>query len=187
MFYEVELRRLVVVEPHELGGPLHTQRAMLRRLIKDVQHDVGSEEHGFYVTVTTVEGVSEGKVRSGTGAVVFSVDFKCIVFNLTKNEVVEAEVTVVMQGGFFAACGPHVVFVPKSEMTGFHFNQGPSPEFSTWRDSTGSVIGLKSALRLKVVARKWNPNERAFTAAGSLNGDLLGALIVDDPVLDDEF
>lgn len=103
MFYEVELRRLVVVEPHELGGSLHTERAMLRRLLNDVETDQGSEEHGYFVAVTTLEAVSEGKVRSATGSVLFSVNFKCIVFRLIKNEVVEAVVTDVMPTGFLAS------------------------------------------------------------------------------------
>lgn len=102
MFFEVEMRRLVVVEPQELGGHLHSQRAMLRRLLQDIESVGASEEHGYFVAVTTLEEVSEGKVRSGTGSVVFSVNFKCIVFRLVKNEVVEAEVTEVMSTGIFA-------------------------------------------------------------------------------------
>ena len=108
MFYEVEMRRRVVVEPHELGGALQTQRAMFRRLLQDVEGDVGSEEHGFYVTVTTVERVSEGHIRAGTGAVAFSVDFKCIVFSLSVDEVVEAQVTQVLPQGFFAGTKLHL-------------------------------------------------------------------------------
>jgi DNA-directed RNA polymerase subunit E'/Rpb7 len=108
MFYEVEMRRRVVVEPHELGGALQTQRAMFRRLLQDVEGDVGSEEHGFYVAVTTVERVSEGHIRAGTGAVAFSVDFKCIVFSLSVDEVVEAQVTQVLPQGFFAGTKLHL-------------------------------------------------------------------------------
>ena len=101
MFFEVEMRRSVMVEPHELGGTLQMQRAMLRRLIKDVEKEVGSDEYGFHVAVTTVNGVSGGKIQSGTGAVVFSVDFNCIVFKLIEDEVVEAEVVSTGQQGFF--------------------------------------------------------------------------------------
>ena len=72
-------------------------------VMRDLDWEVGSEEHGFYVTVTTVGHISEGQVRSRTGAVVFSVGFKCIVFSLVKNEVVENDVTQVMEYGLLAS------------------------------------------------------------------------------------
>lgn len=102
MFFEVELRRLVVVEPQELGDELHTRRAMIRRLLKDFDAERCSEEHGFHVTVTTLEDVSPGKIRSGTGSVIFWVTFKCIVFRPIRNEILEAEVTDVLERGFLA-------------------------------------------------------------------------------------
>lgn len=102
MFAEVDMRRLVVVEPHELGDVLHTQRAMIRRLLQDVDTLRCSEEHGYYVCVTTLENVSEGKIRHGTGSVIFWVDFKCIVFRPFVKEIVEAVVVKVNNHGFFA-------------------------------------------------------------------------------------
>jgi hypothetical protein len=77
-----------------------------------------------------------------------------------------------------------LVFVPRQEMTGFEFQAGPSAEFNEWRDSAGSVVLPNSMVRLRVVARTWNPAERAFKEVGTLNGDLLGALIVEDHALD---
>ena len=72
-------------------------------------------------------------------------------------------------------------------MTGFEFHPGPSPQFNMWRDSTGSKIRPQSSVRLRVIGRKWDSVGRAYTAAGSLNGDLLGARIVDDPAEDNDF
>ena len=102
MFFEVEMRRMVVVEPRELGDAMHTKRAMIRRLLTDVDAERCNEEHGYFVAVTTLDDVSEGKVRTSTGAVVFWVSFKCIVFKPIRNEVIDAEVTDVMHGGFCA-------------------------------------------------------------------------------------
>lgn len=110
MFFELDMRRLVVVEPQKLGDALHTQRAMIRRLLNDMDTERCSEEHGYYVTVTTLENVSEGRVRPSTGSVVFWVDFKCIVFRPIRNEVVEAEVTEVIYNGFLAGT-PFLFFV----------------------------------------------------------------------------
>lgn len=103
MFFEVPMRRVVVVDPSELGDALHTKRAMIRRLVKDVEAERCSEELGYYVIVTTLEKVSEGRVRPDTGSVVFWVDFKCIVFRLIRNEIIDAEVIEVMHNGFFAS------------------------------------------------------------------------------------
>ncbi|KAG0557520.1 hypothetical protein KC19_11G137100 [Ceratodon purpureus] len=184
MFFEVEMRRLVVVEPRELGDALHTKRAMIRRLIQDVDAEQCSEQHGYYVTVTTLEDVSEGKVRGGTGSVVFWVDFKCIVLRLIRNEVMEAEVAEVMYNGFLAACGPAKIFVPRKQMDGFEFRAGPSLEFNQWSDSNGLLITPKCFVRLKIVAVRWEPKGRILQTVGSLNGDLLGPVkIQKNPVL----
>lgn len=180
MFFEVEMRRMVVVEPSALGGSLHTQRSMLRRLLKDVADERGSEEHGLFVAVTTLHGVSEGKVRSGTGSVAFSVNFKCIVLRLLKNEVIEAVVTNVGETGFHAACGPIGIFVPRTEMQGFECKLGPSPEYNKWTDISGSVIDPNALVRLKVLVSKWMPEGRTFRAIGTLNGDMLGRVYEGD-------
>ena len=105
-----------MVEPKELGDTMHTKRAVIRRLLTDVDAEHCSEEHGYYVTVTTLEDVSEGRVRAGTGAVVFWVSFKCVVFKPIRNEVIEAQVTDVFNTGFLAG-------KPGSSPT-LHFNLG---------------------------------------------------------------
>lgn len=184
----MELRRLVVVEPQELGDELHTRRAMIRRLLKDFDAERCSEEHGFHVTVTTLEDVSPGKIRSGTGSVIFWVTFKCIVFRPIRNEILEAEVTDVLERGFLAACGASRIFVPRKEMDGFEFRPGASLEYNEWHDSSGSVIKPKSMARLKVVGTRWEPKERTIMAAGTLNGDLLGRVFEEgDPTFDNGF
>jgi len=177
MFAEVDMRRLVVVEPHELGDVLHTQRAMIRRLLQDVDTLRCSEEHGYYVAVTTLENVSEGKIRHGTGSVIFWVDFKCIVFRPFVKEIVEAVVVKVNNHGFFADCGPQErILVPKKNMTGFEYRQEEVETYNSWRDSTGSEIKMNEVVRLQIVATKWDAKDRTYLAVGSLNGDLLGHL-----------
>lgn len=58
------------------------------------------EEYGYYVIVMMLENVLEGRVWFSIGFVVFWVDFKCIVFCLICNEVVEVEVIEVIYNGF---------------------------------------------------------------------------------------
>lgn len=59
-------------------------------------------------------------------------------------------------------------------MEGFEFRQGPSSEYNTWCDSSGSVIGVKVLVRLRVLGTRWMPLDRGFKAIGTLNGDMLG-------------
>lgn len=174
MFFEVEMRRMVVVEPRELGDAVHTKRAMIRRLLTDVDAERCNEEHGYFVAVTTLDDVSEGKVRTSTGAVVFWVSFKCIVFKPIRNEVIDAEVTDVMHGGFWAACGPARIFIQRRQMDGFEFREGPSMEYNKWADTGGIPVAPKSLVRLRVVGVRWDPKERTIMTIGSLNGNHLG-------------
>ncbi|KAH8934609.1 hypothetical protein BDL97_18G092900 [Sphagnum fallax] len=177
MFFEIAMRRQVVLVPHELGNHLHTRRAVFRRLLLDLDTLRCSEDHGYYVAVTTIENLSEGVIRSGSGSVVYWIDFKCIVYMPVVKEIVEAQVSKVTGMGFFADCGPlDEIMVASREMNGFEFRPAEVATFNRWKDLSGNEIGVNAVVRLQIIGFKYIPEERRFRAVGTLNGNFLGHL-----------
>ena len=54
-----------------------------------------SGRYGFIIAVTDIEHMGSGKVQEGTGAVLFPIKFKAIVFRPFKGEIVDALVSQV--------------------------------------------------------------------------------------------
>jgi DNA-directed RNA polymerase subunit E'/Rpb7 len=80
------MTRNVVVSPDGLHSGLLLQRYIILQLIEDMSRIQATEENGYLVAVTTLEGRGKVRIREMTGYFVFPVKFKCIVFRLFKNE-----------------------------------------------------------------------------------------------------
>lgn len=182
MFFEIEMTRTVVVSPNGLHSGLLLQRSIILQLIEDISRIQATEENGYLVAVTTLEGRGEGKIREMTGSVVFPVKFKCIVFKPFKNEILEGEIAVVMKTGVHVTCGPVAeVFIPSQTMTDFEFIPGEKPIF---RNKQSSNVEKGGKIRFKILAIKWLEQRRVFQALGSLQGDFLGPIF--DPEISSE-
>ncbi|CAM6008849.1 unnamed protein product [Sphagnum balticum] len=55
MFFEIAMRRQVVLVLHELGNQLHTQWVVFRRLLLDLDVLRCYKDHGYYVAITIIE------------------------------------------------------------------------------------------------------------------------------------
>nr|AJA90783.1 DNA-directed RNA polymerase IV seventh largest subunit [Pinus canariensis] len=182
MFFEIEMTRNVVVSPDGLHSGLLLQRSIILQLIEDISRIQATEENGYLVAVTTLEGRGEGKIREMTGSVVFPVKFKCIVFKPFKNEILEGGIEVVMKTGVHVTCGPMAeVFIPSQKMTDFEFIPGENPIF---RNKQSSNVEKGGKIRFKILAIKWLEQRRVFQALGSLEGDFLGPIF--DPEICNE-
>ena len=53
-------------------------KAIILRLMEDFTTRKSSNEHRFFVAVTSLKKIGEGRIRNLTGDVPFSVTFKCI-------------------------------------------------------------------------------------------------------------
>lgn len=178
MFFEICMKRLVVLQPHKLhNSQLYLKAAILTQLLEDMKALKCSEDHGYYVTATTLENIGEGKVRCHTGAVVFPLEFKCIVFKPYQGEILHGEVKQVVRRGCFLSCGPLVdIFLHVEMMEGFEYQTSESVEFSMFRHGNGSEIKVGTTLRFKILGLKWIEELRIFRALGTINGNFLGCI-----------
>ncbi|BBN02944.1 hypothetical protein MPTK1_2g19500 [Marchantia polymorpha subsp. ruderalis] len=177
MFVESELTWTIAVKPCDLKSGLHIQRALLRKLLADFNKLKCSEKHGYYICVTTLEDISEGKIWEGKGCVAYKVRFRCLTYKPQKHEKVFAVVTGELQEkGAMCSFGPienmflstklmkdQYTFVGASESKPVHF-----------KGKDGSIIESGSVLRVEILGVKFNSLTRAFDTVCSVSGDYLG-------------
>eukprot|EP00250_Pteridium_aquilinum_P012062 c20487_g1_i1 orf=363-899(-) len=177
MFFEISMQRLVVLQPQKLHKGVYLTMALLTQLCEEVKNLKCSEDHGYYVTPTTIGSVQEGKVRSNTGAVVFPVAFKCIVFKPFKREILDGEVKKIVRRGCFISCGPlEEIFLHEEMMGGCVFHQNESTDSSFFKHEEGFEIRVGSHLRFRLLGLKWVEEQRTFKALGTINGHFLGCI-----------
>ncbi len=103
MYKLVTFEESVRIPPNLFGLPLN--KAALQILREQYERTV-QKQHGIVVSVHNAKIKSGGKVIHGDGAAYFDVEFDALVFAPQVNEVVEGEVTEIVEFGAFVRLGP---------------------------------------------------------------------------------
>ncbi|KAK7268786.1 hypothetical protein RIF29_21495 [Crotalaria pallida] len=179
MFLKVQLPWNVIISPEELQSEsLMLQRAIVIRLMSDFALKKATKDLGYYLAVTTLETIGEGKVRMHTGDVLFPVVFNGITFKIFKGEILEGVVHKVLKHGVFMRCGPiENVYLSNLKMPDYRYVPGENPCFM---NEKMSKIGKDVVVRFTVIGTKWMEADREFQALVSLEGDYLGPIISAD-------
>ena len=80
VFLEVKMQREFRFHPNNLCEGLH--KAVILRLIGAPRKS--SNEHRFFVAVTSLSKIGEGRIRDLTGDVLFPVTFRCAILTVTQ-------------------------------------------------------------------------------------------------------
>ncbi|PIA29218.1 hypothetical protein AQUCO_06100013v1 [Aquilegia coerulea] len=173
MYLKVELPWNVLIPPENLDAKgLMLQRAIIVRLMDDFAVRKATKDHGYFLALTSLNSIGEGKVRQDSGGVLFPVVFSCITFKPFKGEILKGVVSKVMKQGVFLTCGPvENIYIPALTMPDFQYVQGENPVFMN--DSL-SKIDSGVTLRFVVMGTKWIESKREFQVLGSLKLDFLG-------------
>ncbi|KAF9619104.1 hypothetical protein IFM89_005118 [Coptis chinensis] len=173
MYLKIELPWNVLIPPENLDAKgLLLQRAVIIRLLEDFASRKATKDHGYFLALTTLNTIGEGKVRQESGGVLFPVVFNCITFKPFKGEVLKGVVNRVIKQGVFLSSGPtEKVFISATTMPDYQYVQGENPIFM---NDNLSKIEKDVELRFMVIGTKWIENEREFQILGSLFGDCLG-------------
>ncbi|KAL5988966.1 hypothetical protein ACLOJK_027068 [Asimina triloba] len=165
----------VVIPPaelHEKGRML--QRSIILHLLEDIAYRKATKEHGYFLAVTSLNSVAEGKVRELTGEVVFTVVFNCITFKPFKGEILKGSVEGILKHGVFMKCGPiQNIFLSASTMGDYRFVPGEEPVFTSEKLSK---IEKQVVVRFRVLGLKWLETQREFQMLATLAGDYLGPI-----------
>ncbi|CAL0313566.1 unnamed protein product [Lupinus luteus] len=175
MFLKVQLPWNVIIAAENLQPEsLMLQRSIVICLLSDFAIKKATKDLGYYLAVTTLETIGEGKVRLHTGDVLFPVVFNAITFKILKGEILEGVVHKVLKHGVFMRCGPiENVYLSNLKMPGYHYVPGENPCFM---NEKMSKVGKDVRVRFVVIGTKWMEAEREFQALVSLEGDYLGPI-----------
>ncbi|KAL5781879.1 hypothetical protein ACOSP7_006908 [Xanthoceras sorbifolium] len=173
MFLKIQLSWNVVIPAESLeSNGLMLQRSMILRLLDDFASKKASKDLGYYLAVTTLDNIGEGKVRQNTGDVLFPVRFSGITFKIFRGEIIEGIVHKVLKHGVFLRCGPiENIYLSNMKMPDYRYVPGEDPEFL---NDKLSKIKKDVVIRTIVLGTKWLEAEREFQALVSLEGDYLG-------------
>ncbi|XP_010461914.1 PREDICTED: DNA-directed RNA polymerase V subunit 7-like isoform X1 [Camelina sativa] len=175
MFLKVQLPWNVMIPAENMDAKgLILKRAILVQLLDAFASKKATKELGYYVAVTTLDKIGEGKIREHTGEVLFPVMFSGMTFKIFKGEIIHGVVHKVLKHGVFMRCGPiENVYLSYTKMPDYKYIPGENPIFM---NDKMSRIQVEATVRVVVLGTKWMEAEREFQALASLEGDYLGPI-----------
>ncbi|KAK6797220.1 hypothetical protein RDI58_004922 [Solanum bulbocastanum] len=120
---------IIPVENLDVEG-LMLQKAIVSSLMDDFAAKKASKNLGYFMALTTLERIGEGKVREHTGDVLFPVEFSCVTFKIFRGEILEGVVDKILKHGVFLRCGPtDKVYLSHQKMADYKYVPGENPIF----------------------------------------------------------
>ncbi|XVE81754.1 hypothetical protein DITRI_Ditri15bG0090900 [Diplodiscus trichospermus] len=173
MFFEVELQRDVKVHARNLNNNrLVSRRTILSCLLKDLFKEKASEDHGYFLAVTSLKSIGKAEIMDESGNIVFTVVFTCRTFKPLKGEVLQGVVRYISQYGVFLRCGPvRNAFLSAWKMSNYHYIPGAKPVFLS---NELSKIEKGVVVCFLVLAVRWMNASRDFEVLASIDADSLG-------------
>ncbi|KAK4775679.1 hypothetical protein SAY87_023640 [Trapa incisa] len=173
MYLKVKLPWNVIIPAENLDQKgLILQRSIIIRLLDDFTCRKATKDLGYYLAVSSLERIGEGKVRQYSGDVLFPVVFNGVTFKLFRGEILEGVVHKVLKHGVFLRCGPvENVYLSHLKMPDYKYVPGENPVFM---NDKLSKIGKDVSVRFIVIGTKWLEADREFQVLVSLEGDFLG-------------
>ncbi len=137
MYQLVRFKESVRIPPVLFGDKMSV--AALKILREEYERTV-RREHGIIVSLHNAAIQSKGRVIPGDGAAYFDVEFDALVFNPQVNEIIQGEVSEVVEFGVFVRMGPIDGLVHVSQV---------ADDFFTFDKKKGVIVGRKSKAVVK--------------------------------------
>ncbi|MEM4255381.1 MAG: DNA-directed RNA polymerase [Candidatus Norongarragalinales archaeon] len=137
MYKLVTIEQTVRIPPNLFG--LKMKDAALSMLREQLERTV-DKELGIVVSVDNARIKSSGKVLQGDGAAYVDVDFDALVYEPQINEVVDGEVTEIVEFGAFVRIGPVDGLIHVSQIAN---------DFFSFDKKTGNLVGRETKKNVK--------------------------------------
>jgi len=124
--------------PPNLFGMKISEAAL--KILRDQYERTVHREHGVIISISDAEVKSEGRIIQGDGAAYFDAEFDALVYTPKVNEVVEGEVTEIVEFGAFVRIGPIDGLVHVSQI---------ADDFLSYDKKTGMLVGRESKKGIK--------------------------------------
>ncbi|KAH0748664.1 hypothetical protein KY290_027896 [Solanum tuberosum] len=90
MYLKSQLSWNVIIHAENLDVEgVMLQKAIVSRLMDDFAAKKASKNLGYFMSLTTLERIGEGKVQEHTGDVLIPVEFSCVTFKMFRGEILE--------------------------------------------------------------------------------------------------
>lgn len=173
MFLKAQLQWNVIIPAESLDAKgLALQKSIIIHLLDEFAAKKATSSLGYFLAVTTLDKIGEGRVRQHSGDVLFPVTFICLTFKIFKGEVLEWEVHKILKHGVLLRCGPvENIYLSHQKMQGYSYVPGENPIFMS--EKTAKIEkGVK--VRVMMVGARYMEAEREYQAVANLDGDFLG-------------
>ena len=144
----VTLNDRVRVPPKFLGDE-ETSKSVQKALQEEMEGRL-DKDLGIVLCVTGIKDIKEGRIIPGDGAVYFETTFDALVFKPELHEVVEGEVTEIVEFGAFVRLGPLDGLVHVSQLADDFLGLSKAGTLST--KSSSKSIKVKDDVIAKIVA-----------------------------------
>lgn len=148
MYRMVTLNERVRVPPKFLGNE-DTSESVRKALQEEMEGRL-DKDLGIVLCVTEINDIKEGRIVPGDGAVYFDTTFDALVFKPELHEVVEGEVTEVVEFGAFVRLGPLDGLVHVSQLADDFLGISKTGTLST--KSSSKSVKVKDDVIAKIVA-----------------------------------
>ncbi|KAK3190227.1 hypothetical protein Dsin_029788 [Dipteronia sinensis] len=180
MFSEVELLRDVAVLAEHLDrNGLVSQRFIMTRLLEDLLKEKANKDLGYFLAVTSLKSIGNGKLQDESGNMFFPVAFKCRTFMPLRGEVLEGVVHHIYRFGVFLQCGPvKYAFLSFRKMPNYSYVPGENPTFvndQLAKIENGVVVRF-FVLGVRWIEKRGEIMKRDFVMLASLEGESLGPI-----------
>uniref|UniRef100_A0A0D9ZVW9 DNA-directed RNA polymerase subunit n=1 Tax=Oryza glumipatula TaxID=40148 RepID=A0A0D9ZVW9_9ORYZ len=165
VFLKVDMSWNLLISPSELSPKgLLLRKAVIVSLLEDIANRKASKDHGYYIAVSELKAISEGKVRELTGDVLFPVTFTCITQKPTKGEILVGSVDKILKHGVFLKSGPiESIFLSEKTMSDYKYIGGENPMFMSDHSKLEDTV-----VRFKVMGFRWMEADRQFQILATL-------------------
>jgi len=137
MYRLMTFEELVRVPPNLFGSKM-SDAAL--KILKEQYERTVDKKYGVLVALTDAKVKSTGKIIPGDGAAYFNVEFDALVFTPEVNEVVEGEVSEIVEFGAFVRLGPIDGLVHVSQV---------ADDFLSYDKKTQALVGRKTKKAVK--------------------------------------
>jgi len=137
MYKLVTFKQSVRIPPNLFGMKLND--AALKMLREQYERTV-DKQNGVIISLHNAQIKSPGRVLQGDGAAYFDVEFEALTFSPEVNEIVDGEVSEIVEFGAFVRLGPIDGLVHVSQIAN---------DFFTYDKKQGYLVGRESKKTLK--------------------------------------
>ncbi|XP_071690923.1 DNA-directed RNA polymerase IV subunit 7-like [Rutidosis leptorrhynchoides] len=173
MLHDIECLQHVIIPTKDLdaNGMVPT-RSVVTNLLKQLSMYKAIEEFGYFLGVTKLKTIDNGRKLDSTKYIDFLVAFNCRTLLPVEGEVMIGVVHTISRFGVFLKSGPmNIVYLAPRKMPNYYFVDEGKPLFMS---NDLSRIEKGVLIRFVVFATKWIQRTRDVRVLASIDGESLG-------------